>query len=56
MLLAKVENVICVKVENVMSVICVMTMKNNTKIEEGLTCRFKIDMNFTRLDLSTRSA
>ena len=25
----------------------VMTMKRDTKIEEELTCRFKIDMNFT---------
>ena len=24
--------------------LCVMTMKNDTKIEEELTCRFKIDM------------
>ena len=29
--------------------LCVMTMKNDTKIEEELTCRFKIDMrNLTR--------
>ena len=34
--------------------LCVMTMKNHTKIEEKLTCRFKIDMkNFTSLDTST---
>ena len=34
--------------------LCVMTMKNDTKIEEELTCRFKIDMrNFTNFDLST---
>ena len=31
-----------------------MTMKNNTKIEEALTCRFKIDMNFTKFNPSTR--
>ena len=31
-----------------------MTMKNDTKIEEELTCRFKIDMNFTKFDPSTR--
>ena len=31
-----------------------MTMKNDTKIEEKLTCRFKIDMNFTKFDPSTR--
>ena len=31
-----------------------MTMKNHTKIEEELTCRFKIDMrNFTNIDPST---
>ena len=30
-----------------------MTMKNDTKIEEELTCHFKIDMrNFTNFDLS----
>ena len=33
--------------------LCVMTMKNDTKIEEELTCRFKIDMNFTNFDPST---
>ena len=32
----------------------VMTVKNDTKIEEELTCRFKIDMNFTKFDPSTR--
>ena len=31
-----------------------MTMENDTKIEEELTCRFKIDMNFTKFDLSNR--
>ena len=32
-----------------------MTMKNVTKIEEELTCRFKIDMrNFINFDPSTR--
>ena len=31
-----------------------MAMKNDTKIEEKLTCCFKIDMrNFTKFDLST---
>ena len=34
--------------------LCVMTMKNDTKIQEELTCRFKIDMNFTNVDPSTR--
>ena len=32
-----------------------MTLENDTKIEEELTCRFKIDMrNFTNFHLSTR--
>ena len=31
-----------------------MTMKSDTKIQEELTCRFKIDMNFTNFDASTR--
>ena len=31
----------------------VMTMKNDTKIEEEMTCRFKIDMrNFRNFDPS----
>ena len=31
-----------------------MTMKNDTKIEEESTCRFKIDLrNFTNFDPST---
>ena len=34
--------------------LCVMTMKNYTKIEEELTCRFRIDMNFIKFDPSTR--
>ena len=34
--------------------LCVMKMKNDTKIEEELTCCFKIDMNFTNFDPSTR--
>ena len=35
----------------------VMAMKNDTKIEEELTCRFKIDMsNFTNFDPSTRNS
>ena len=35
--------------------LCVMTMKNDTKIEEELTCRFKTDMsNFTNFDPSTQ--
>ena len=34
--------------------LCDMIMKNDTKIEEELTCRFKIDMNFTNFNPSTR--
>ena len=35
--------------------LCVMTMKNDTKIEEKLTSRFKIDMmNLTKFDPSTQ--
>ena len=34
--------------------LCVMTMKNDAKIEEKLTCQVKIDMiNLTSFDLST---
>ena len=34
---------------------CVMTMKNDTKFEEKLTCQFKIDMrNLTNVDPSTQ--
>ena len=37
--------------------LCIMTMKNDTKIEEKLTCRFKIDMrNFTNFDPSTQKS
>ena len=32
----------------------IMTIKNDTKIEKELTCRFKIDMrNFTNFDPNT---
>ena len=35
----------------------VMTMKNDAKIEEELTCQFKIDMkNLTNFDLSTQKS
>ena len=35
--------------------VCVMTMKNDAKIEEELTCQFKIDMRcLTNFDPSTR--
>ena len=30
-----------------------MTMKNDTKIEEELTSRFKIDTKFTKFDPNT---
>ena len=34
-----------------------MTMKNDTKCEEELTCQFKIDMrNFANFDPSTRKS
>ena len=34
-----------------------MTMKNDTKIEDKLTSRFKIDLrNFTNLDPSTQKS
>ena len=37
--------------------LCVMTMKNDAKIEGELTCQFKIDMkNLTNFDLSTRKS
>ena len=37
--------------------LCAMTMKNDTKIEEELTCRFKIDMRtFTNFDPSTEKS
>ena len=36
--------------------LCVMTMKNDTKIDEELTCRFKIDLrNFTNFGPSTQN-
>ena len=37
--------------------LCVMTMKNDTKIEQELTCHFKIDMsNFRNFDPSTQKS
>ena len=36
---------------------CVMTMKNDTKFEEELTCQFKTDLrNLTDFDLSTQKS
>ena len=35
--------------------LCVMTMKNNSKFEDELSCYFKTDMkNLTNFDSSTR--
>ena len=35
--------------------LCVITMKNNAKFEEELTCHFKTDMrNLTNFDSSTQ--
>ena len=37
--------------------LCVMTMKNDAKTEEELTCQFKIDMrSLTNFDLTTRKS
>ena len=37
--------------------LCVMTMNNDAKIEEELTCQFKTDMrNLTNFDLSTQKS
>ena len=37
--------------------LCVMTIKNNEKFEEELTCNLKTDMkNFTNFDSSTRKS
>ena len=37
--------------------LCVMTMKNNAKFEEELTCHFKTDMrNLMNFDSSTRKS
>ena len=42
---------------NVTEELNVMKMNNNTKIEEELTCRFKIDMrNVTNFDPSIRKS
>ena len=37
--------------------LCVMTMKNDAKLDEELTCQFKIHMrNLTNFDLSTQKS
>ena len=35
--------------------LCVMTMKNDIKIEEELICRFKSDMNLSYIQNLTRA-
>ena len=36
---------------------CVMTVKNDTKFKQELTCQFKIDMRYlTNFDPSTRKS
>ena len=38
-------------------VLCVMTMKNDTKFEKELTCLFKIDIrNLTNFDMNTQKS
>ena len=37
--------------------LCIITLKNDEKFEEELTCRFKIDIpNLTNFDSSTRKS
>ena len=37
--------------------LCLVTMKNDAKFEEGLTCSLKIDMrNLINFDLNTRKS
>ena len=37
--------------------LCIMTLKNNAKFEEELTCHFKTDMrNLTNFDSSTQKS
>ena len=54
------DEILLSKVKNVMSLkttedLCVMTMKNDEKLEEEFTCRFKIDKrNLTNFDPSTQ--
>ena len=35
---------------------CIMTMKNDTKYEEELTCQLKIDRDLTNFDPRTRKS
>ena len=52
------NRVLLSKVENVRAGdLCVMTMKNDSKFEEKLTCLFKTDMrNLTNFDPSTHKS
>ena len=53
-LLSKVKNGVSLKIAGEL---CVMTMTNDAKFEEELTCQFKIEMrNLTNFDLSTRKS
>ena len=37
--------------------LCIMAIKNDTKLEKELTCQFKIDMrNLTNFDPTTRKS
>ena len=37
--------------------LCIMTIKNDAKFQEELTCKFKIDMrNLTKFDLSPQKS
>ena len=52
-LLSKVENAWYMSLKFAEE-LCVMTMRNDAKFEEDLTCQFKTDMmNLTNFDLST---
>ena len=53
-LLSKAKNGVSLKIAGEL---CVMTMTNDAKFEEELTCQFKIDMrNLTNFDPSTRKS
>ena len=47
----------CMTLKFTEELLCVMTMKNDAKFEEKLTCRFKIDIrNLTNFDPSTQKS
>ena len=55
------DRVLLFKLEKYMSLkftgeFCIMTMKNDTKYEEELTCQRKIDRNLTNFDHRTRKS